>query len=644
MSNLGVHTLGDVQLTYAQRMILAKGLRYVPTPPRASLPQQAQELRSSMYRLSRQVVLRQHFGDQPSGPRSAFRIPNPSWMPQDMAPALGYALRTTRARAARVIDEAVTQLAARYPRPNLTRSDAAAMKSMAREQWVIRPADKNLGVTVMSLAWYNTEVQRHMSDSASYARCGSLTPHHITTTVRRALARILKRHGNLAKQLDPKLPSYLRQFLPARTQPKIPRFYLLPKLHKNPPKGRPIVASLAWITTPASKVLDHFLQPLVTHVAKRVLRDTTHMINIMETTHVPPDCTLFTADVVSLYTNIPVEGCVEAIKYWLNKAATTGDIQRVHWWHEALDMDSMTAFLVDLTKLVFNFNYFTTGNADGRATIFRQIVGMAMGTQFAPVGANLYMAWVEDTQFHIPTHLQPNGDLIMWYRFIDDVFGVWRGSQQSLEDFLQGLNSKSDHIKLTHEASNTGINFLDLHIHKGPRFRARHGILDLQVHRKRLNRYLYLPWASAHPVSQKRAFLKGELIRFIRNSSDFEAFLRDLRLFACALRARGYPGKFIRDTFKSVAYVNRPTYLQPDRPKATDPDNVSPFVLVAQHNPLSQAVGGRALLTLTVDTFHEIADEADLDPSMFTTRWITAKTLPKRLGAKINKFWPPSFT
>lgn len=41
---------------------------------------------------------------------------------------------------------------------------------------------------------------------------------------------------------------------------------------------------------------------------------------------------------------------------------------------------------------------------------------------------------------------------------------------------------------------------------------------------KPLNKYLYIPFESFHPSSNKKAFIKGELMRYARNSSSFNSF------------------------------------------------------------------------------------------------------------------------
>ena len=72
-----------------------------------------------------------------------------------------------------------------------------------------------------------------------------------------------------------------------------------------------------------------------------------------------------------------------------------------------------------------------------------------------------------------------------------------------------------------------------------------------------LNKYLCIPFESFHPGSNKRAFIKGELMRYARNSSAYSSFSETSQLFWKRLRLRGYPAKILLPIFKDISYSNR---------------------------------------------------------------------------------------
>jgi hypothetical protein len=81
-----------------------------------------------------------------------------------------------------------------------------------------------------------------------------------------------------------------------------------------------------------------------------------------------------------------------------------------------------------------------------------------------PSYACLFMAQLEEKL------LAGVAPLARWYRFIDDIWIAWTGTEESLIHFVSVLNSKHPTIKFTHCISRTSVVFLDLRIYKGKRF------------------------------------------------------------------------------------------------------------------------------------------------------------------------------
>ena len=86
-----------------------------------------------------------------------------------------------------------------------------------------------------------------------------------------------------------------------------------------------------------------------------------------------------------------------------------------------------------------------------------------MGTKMAPSYANLFMSELED----ILLSSAPNRPLV-WWRYIDDIFSIWYGSQDSLDEFINHINAFHPSIKFTANYSPTSVDFLDVTINKSP--------------------------------------------------------------------------------------------------------------------------------------------------------------------------------
>ena len=136
--------------------------------------------------------------------------------------------------------------------------------------------------------------------------------------------------------------------------------------------GTPILAGCNWITRPASKYIAFHLQKYY-KLFDTIVTDQLDVLRFIETVELPAGCELSTIDVVSLYTNIPLDHFMEVIKKLFED----------HPIPEA-------ELLLDLLHFVLYNNLL---QFDG--TTYIQIFGFAMGTSFAPIGANIYLAILE---------------------------------------------------------------------------------------------------------------------------------------------------------------------------------------------------------------------------------------------------------
>ena len=93
---------------------------------------------------------------------------------------------------------------------------------------------------------------------------------------------------------------------------RIPVFYTLTKIHKPTPVGRPIISGCDDPTERISAFVDHLLQPIA-QIQPSYLKDTTDFINFIENTRLPPNTTLVSMDVTSLYTNRPQEEGINTV-------------------------------------------------------------------------------------------------------------------------------------------------------------------------------------------------------------------------------------------------------------------------------------------------------------------------------------------
>ena len=98
--------------------------------------------------------------------------------------------------------------------------------------------------------------------------------------------------------------------------------------------------------------------------------------------------------------------------------------------------------LTCLLEKVLRSNNFTFNDEH-----FIEIKGTAMGTRVAPNFANVYMGRFEENFVY---KTEWSNYVIIWVRFIGDIFLIWKGDRDSLTEFIDHLNNAAPSIKFTH--------------------------------------------------------------------------------------------------------------------------------------------------------------------------------------------------
>jgi hypothetical protein len=402
-------------------------------------------------------------------------------------------------------------------------------------------SDKNLGITIVDNSWYITEIQNQVNDPSTY-EIKSPNINTISNKIRECIG-LMKLLPNLPYGVS----TYVRNFIRPDVW-KLPKFYVIPKIHKTPLKGRPIVPSHKWLTAGLSSVIDRLLRPLLAK-CHTVLRDSKELVRELENSTMDFNVTLATADVISLYPNIDINDCV---------------LRVVRMYIKMFGIDTKMIKLLKVSlETILNENFFVIPNG----TIYHQIKGIAMGTPIAPLLANIYMYSLESDL--LEQDLSP----IFYKRYIDDLFMIFENtSENNVIEFLNQITNKAPNIKFTTNVKLTKVEFLDLVIYKGERFKSEE-TLDIRTHEKDLNKYLYIPYDSGHSKHLKSGFIKGETIRHARNCSSKIEFDKKMILFKHRLSKRGYPEKFIDNSILSVNYNNRKSFLD-DKEKELNKDTL----------------------------------------------------------------------
>ena len=148
---------------------------------------------------------------------------------------------------------------------------------------------------------------------------------------------------------------------------------------------------------------------------------------------------------------------------------------------------------------------------------------------------------------------------------------------------MEQMKTRSN-LKFTYELSKECAIFLDFNIYKGRRFNTERK-LDFKPFFKPTNKFLYLPANSNHPSAMKKAIVKGEAIRCLRNSTDKANWLLAVDKIFKGLIERGYKPNDIQHRFREVRWEERSKYLHMESPEKEKPEGV---LILTHYHPLTK--------------------------------------------------------
>ena len=235
-----------------------------------------------------------------------------------------------------------------------------------------------------------------------------------------------------------------KEFLLPPKNTRTPLFYGLTKIHKPSCPLRLIFSGCDGPTHHLSAYITPFIQPLASNLPSHI-KNTKHFLNLSkELLPLPPNALLVTADVTSLYTNIPHEEGIGVLIHFMDeyKHLLPTNCPPLHIVHIILD------FILKHSTLKF------------METHIHQVLCTSMGTRMATPYANLFMSKEECTI--ILTFLPL---IYSCKRFIDDTFFIFLVSHSQLKSLMTFMNAISPTIKYTFTYSEQTATFLDVQIY-----------------------------------------------------------------------------------------------------------------------------------------------------------------------------------
>ncbi|XP_058817820.1 uncharacterized protein LOC131681126 [Topomyia yanbarensis] len=291
-----------------------------------------------------------------------------------------------------------------------------------------------------------------------------------------------------------------------------PRIYGQPKAHKDNLPLRPVVPNITAPTYQLSKYIANILQKSFN--SEYNISDSFQFVEYIKQTTLPPNYVLVSFDVVSLFTNIPIELVThDIIMEWSNIRNST-DIN--------LDL------FLELVEFCVNNSYFRF-----RDKYYNQTFGTAMGSPLSPILADIVM----ENLLKTVTRKLPFAIPII-RKYVDDLFMALPKDQ--IPTTLDTFNAYNPHLQFTKEVeSKNKLPFLDTII-----TRKFDQSLSSQWYAKPIASGRLLNYHSFHPLSMKMNVAKNFIERVFHLSTEDTTNVQQNIIFQ-QLRRNNYPSSLI---------------------------------------------------------------------------------------------------
>lgn len=389
---------------------------------------------------------------------------------------------------------------------------------------------------------YDEKMNKMLDDEKTYKELDCDPVQRVEKRMNAMLLE-MKKKGSLSHELYNRLRS---------SGGLTPRLYGLPKVHKPDVPLRPIVSFIQSPSYQLSRHLSKILSPLIGKSESHV-QNSAEFASFVQSMSLKPNETLVSFDVVSLFTNVPVELAVKVARRRLELDSTLG-----------LRTNLTTDELVQLLTFCLGTTYLSF-----RGRVLQQKFGTAMGSPVSVSAANLVMEDVEERALSTFDTSLP-----FWKRYVDDTCTAVPADK--VESLLQHLNGIEDSIQFTVEVESNGqIPFLDVLLtHEAD------GSISTNVYRKPTHTDRYLDFESHHPISHKRSVISTLLSRADKNSSTATSRKSEEEHVASALKHNGYP----------VALINQESTRRHRGPKPQKDTEWKSSIVIPYVRGVSEAV------------------------------------------------------
>ena len=253
---------------------------------------------------------------------------------------------------------------AKTPRSNISREEFQAIKELKRDDSrIIFTTDKAVAMVVLNKEDYIKKA-KHLLNQPTYKKMTE-------DPTSKQKARLIKLLKNIKAEGGITEEKYKKMY---PTGAGAPKFYGLPKIHKQDTPLRPIVSSTGTVSYNTAKELARILKPLV-GMSTHHLQNTKDFIQQLKEVKLQQDETIISYDVKALFSSVPIQPVLNIIK---NKLENDQQLQQ----RTSMSVSQITSLL----EYCFRSTYFVF-----QGEYYEQLEGAAMGSPLSPIIANIYI-------------------------------------------------------------------------------------------------------------------------------------------------------------------------------------------------------------------------------------------------------------
>ena len=126
------------------------------------------------------------------------------------------------------------------------------------------------------------------------------------------------------------------------------------------------------------------------------------------------------------------------------------------------------------------------------------------------------------------------GKSLLYLRFIDDIFMLWKGTEEELKEFIKRINEAHPSIKFDVNYSYTEVNFLDTLVKI-----TSNNELVTTLYRKPTDRNTFIHRKSYHPPATKKSIPYSQALRLSRICSKDEDYQLELEKTSSQVYRKG---------------------------------------------------------------------------------------------------------